>query len=169
MWVLANFINLTEWRWPLPNPEILKSTIIVRAERKALFYKQMYTLLIHQYLHSGTQVETLHSSSQSRWLPQLCFLSNQNSLWNSTTLIFQCIFLSNYIVWEWMLTAHLYSSISSTSNYASTDSTTPFSLPSAPYSQGKQSSSFNYNSVFQQGREISSSNSNPLKPEPQVF
>lgn len=168
MWALANFINLTEWGMPLPNPEILKSTIIVRAERKALFYKQMYTLLIYQYLHSGTQVETLHNSSQSRWLPQLCFLSNQNSLWNSTTLIFQCIFLSYYIVWEWMLTAHLYSSISSTSNYTSTDSTTPFLYlqhPTVKVSKAQAS----IITVFQQGREISSSNSNPLKPEPQVF
>lgn len=96
------------------------------------FFLQMHTLLIYQYFHSGIQVKTLHSSSQSRWLPQLHFLSNQDSPSNSEEHWSFNVYSSVTTLCEGMLTGHLYSSISSTSTYASPDNITLFSLPSAP-------------------------------------
>lgn len=71
----------------------------------------MHTLLIH--FQSGSQVRTSHSSSQSRWLPQLCDL--RNSLSNRGKHWSFHVYSSVTTVPEGLFTGHLYSSISSTS------------------------------------------------------
>lgn len=157
-------ISLIKKRLPCPYPEILKNTVTVSANT-AFFYKTMYILLIH--FQSGIQARTSHSSSQSRWLPQLCFL--RNSLSNPGNHWSFHVYSTVTTVPEGLFTGHLYSSISSTSTYASTEHHAVFSLPQAPWSQDKWNCSFNYNSEAQERRETNSSNNGPLKRKPWVF
>lgn len=81
------FISLIKKRLFCSYPEILKSTVIV-STNMAFFYKIMHTLLIH--LQSGRQVlytaaHNLDNCPSSAPLGIIC-----------QTLIFPCIFLSNY-------------------------------------------------------------------------